>query len=161
MSLPAAATLDRRTFLGAAGLGLVSAAAGIAAPSGGAGEAELIAAETLWMDAMKARDRKALEAIMAPEFTLGGLGEPERTPLARSVWIDNALNRLRVESVRFERSRASAFGDAGTVHAVFTWRGRYDGEAFTDTVTLVDTWLKRGGRWRVVSRLVEAFHPPG
>ena len=111
------------------------------------------------MDAMKARDRATLEAMMAPQFTLGGLGEPERAPLARSVWIDNALNHLKVESVRFDRSRAAIFGDAGIVHAVFTWRGSYDREPFTDRVTLVDVWVKRGGRWQVASRLVEAFHP--
>ncbi|MDQ0466090.1 hypothetical protein QO010_003883 [Caulobacter ginsengisoli] len=123
-------------------------------------EKALLQAEDGWMAAMQRRDRSALERYLAPEFSLGGIGEPERDPLPRAVWLGNAIEHLKVDTVRFDQSRVTVWGDTAQVHAIFTWSGAYEGEAFTDKVTLIDTWVRRDGRWQVVSRLVEAYRPP-
>lgn len=138
----------------------VALAASTPAYTRAAPEQALLKAEDAWMAAMQRRDRSALEQFLAPEFTLGGLGDPERDPLPRKVWLDNAVAHLKVDAVHFDQSRATVWGDTAQVHAVFSWSGAYDGEAFTDKVTLIDTWVRREGRWQVVSRLVEAYRPP-
>jgi hypothetical protein len=141
---------------------LILAALAISAPAQSQPKPEqaVLQAEDDWMAAMQKRDRAGLERYLAAEFTLGGLGEPERPPLPRAVWLDNAVAHLTVDAVHFDQTRASVWGDTAQVHAVFTWSGAYDGERFTDKVTLVDTWIRREGRWRVVSRLVEGYRPP-
>lgn len=115
--------------------------------------------EARWMDAMKRQDAAVLEQMLAPEFTLAGLAAPNRPSVGRSVWIDNTLHHLTIESEGFDETHASLFGDTAVVNAVFSWKGAFYGEAFTDKVTLVDVWVRRDGRWQVVSRLVEDYHP--
>ncbi|MBS0296903.1 MAG: nuclear transport factor 2 family protein [Proteobacteria bacterium] len=126
----------------------------------GVDEQAVLSQEVRWMDAMTRQDGPVLDQVLAPEFTLAGLGAPGRPGVPRAVWIDNALHHLVVQSERFDETHASVFGDTAVVNAVFSWRGVFNGEAFTDKVTLVDVWVRRGGRWQVVSRLVEGYRPP-
>lgn len=143
------------------GIGLAMAAAGATGASDprpaapGPEEARLIALEQSWMEAMQKRDAVALDRVLAPEFQLAGAGAFDRPPVPRAAWIDNALHRLSIRSVHFDRTRVRVFGDAATVESVFTWSGDFGGEAFTDTTVLVDTWIRRPGGWRVVYRLVQ------
>jgi hypothetical protein len=141
---------------GLAGAPLATAAA---EPPPRAEEQAVLDQEARWMDAMKRQDGAVLEQVLAPEFALGGLGAPDRPSVGRSAWIDNTLHHLTVESEGFDVSHASVFGDTAVVNAVFSWKGAFRGQAFTDKVTLVDVWVRRSGRWQVVSRLVEGYHP--
>jgi ketosteroid isomerase-like protein len=142
------------------GLGLAAAVAtaagawGAPAEVASSDEAQLVALEQSWMAAMQRRDQPALDSLVAAEFQLSGVGALDQPPVPRSVWIDNSLHHLNVGDVRFEKTRVHVFGDAAVVESVFTWKGDFDGEAFTDTVPLIDTWMKRDGRWQVVYRLV-------
>jgi hypothetical protein len=52
------------------------------------------------------------------------------------------------------------FGDTAIVQSVFTWKGAFDDDHFVDTALLIDTWLKRGGHWQVVSRLAGDYKKP-
>lgn len=129
------------------------------APVASSTEVQLLALEQSWMEAMQRRDQAALEPIVAAEFQLSGVGAFDQAPAPRAVWIDNTLHHLKVGYVHFDRTRVRVFGDAAVVESIFTWRGEFDGEAFTDTTPLVDTWVKRDGRWQVVYRLVAAPPP--
>ena len=122
-------------------------------------QAGLIALEQSWMEAMQKRDAATLDRVLGPEFQLAGAGLFEQPPVPRAVWIDNALHRLTVRSVHFDKTRVRVFGDAATVESVFSWSGDFGGEAFTDTTVLVDTWIRRPGGWQVVYRLVQD-NPP-
>ncbi|HEX4630357.1 MAG TPA: nuclear transport factor 2 family protein [Chthoniobacterales bacterium] len=117
------------------------------------GESEIIQLEQRWMTAMKERDEKTLNQLVAPEFTLSGIDDPEEPALPRKTWIDNTLHNLTVESFSFVKTRVQVAGDTAIVHAIFTWKGVFK-EPFTDTVSLIDVWVRRNGNWQVVSRFV-------
>jgi ketosteroid isomerase-like protein len=111
-------------------------------------------AERLWMSAMQHRDVAALNGIVASNFALAGLDDLERPPITRAAWIDNTLHHLKIDTFVFRKLTVTVFGDVAIARSTFNWSGSFDGEAFNDTSVLVDTWVRRGVTWRVVSRLV-------
>jgi ketosteroid isomerase-like protein len=111
-------------------------------------------AEHLWMSAMQHRDVAVLNGIVASNFALAGLYDFERPPVTRAAWIDNTLHHLKVDTFGFRKLKVTVFGDVAIARSTFNWSGSFDGEAFNDTSVLVDTWVRRGVSWRVVSRLV-------
>jgi len=125
-----------------------------AAPAASGDATTVASAEHLWMQAMQARDSVTLDRLVAPGFSLGGLDDLERAPVPRSVWIDNTLHHLRVTDVVFRALKVTVIGDVAVVRAVLRWRGSFDVEKFSDTSLLVDTWVRQGRSWVVVSRLV-------
>lgn len=142
------------------GLLLAPIPAAAEAPASAADLQGLVGQEQAWMDAMLRRDQAVLDRIVAPEFSLGGLGALDAPPVPRATWMDNTLHHLTVASVHFDKTRVSLFGDTAVVESVFTWSGAFDGEGFTDTAGLVDTWVKRPGGWQVVYRLVQPLQAP-
>ena len=118
--------------------------------------AAVLDAETRWMTAMQQRDLPALDALMAPEFTLAGAEAGDRPPVPRTVWLDNTLHHLKLTEAHVDKAAAAVDGRSATVRATLTWAGAYDGEAFRETVQLVDAWKRRDGHWQVVSRRVGA-----
>lgn len=113
-------------------------------------------AEHRWMQAMKERDAATLERLVASTFTLAGLDDLDRPPVPRSAWIDNTLHHLKIDAVTFRQLKVSIAGDVAIARAVFSWSGSFDAERFDDKSLLVDTWVRRGTSWVVVSRLVGA-----
>jgi ketosteroid isomerase-like protein len=131
--------------------------------AGGSGDPALVRAEQGWMAAMQRRDADALERYLDSAFTLSGLDPIERPPVPRATWIDNTLHHLTLTLFHFEALRAQTTGRVGVVRARFRCAGRFDGDpAFDSSGTVIDTWVRQGRRWRVVSRVVgaEADTPP-
>jgi hypothetical protein len=107
-----------------------------------------------WMMATKTRDEPTLNKIVAPEFTLSGndLTEP---PLSRNIWMKNTMENLKIDSISYSNMRIQVIDQVAIVHSSLYWSVSFrDMPARKDTVTLVDTWLKRGQSWQVVSRIV-------
>ncbi|MDB5694417.1 MAG: hypothetical protein JWO81_3480 [Alphaproteobacteria bacterium] len=121
--------------------------------------AALVDAERRWMDAARLRNAAALRRYVAPEFTLSGLTDLSRAPLPAAKWLDNTLRHLRIDSFRFGGMKAQIAGDVGIVRAGYRWSGAFDGARFDDRGALVDIWVRRQGRWVVVSRVI-ADSPP-
>jgi ketosteroid isomerase-like protein len=130
-----------------------------AAPAHADPAAALVQAERQWMEAMRLRNGPALRRFVAPDFTLSGLGDLSRPPVPAATWLDNALRHLRTEAFRFDGMKAQVSGDTGIVRAGYRWSGAFDGEHFDDRGALVDIWVRRQGRWTVVSRVI-ADPPP-
>jgi hypothetical protein len=107
-----------------------------------------------WMAATMTRDEKTLNKIVAPEFKLGGT-DIDNPPLPREIWMKNTMENLKIDSTRYLKMRVDIIGDVAIVQSVLYWSASFlDMPAKKDTVNLVDTWLKRGQNWQVVSRLV-------
>ena len=132
-------------------LALAPAGASASARSGPAG---LVDAERQWMEAMRLRDGPALRRFVAQDFTLSGLGALSRLPVPAATWLDNALHHLKTDAFRFDGIKAQVSGDTGIVRAGYIWSGAFDGEHFDDRGALVDIWVRRRGRWLVVSRII-------
>jgi ketosteroid isomerase-like protein len=99
------------------------------------------------MDAIRTKDARALEHILADDFVY-------RTPgaeLSRAEFLQNIASFPgRILSVEGEGLRASAYGDAVVLTGVQRARARTDdGAEHASTVAFTDVFVKRRGRWRL------------
>jgi len=110
--------------------------------------------ENDWMQATMKRDRSFLDQVVAPEFTVSGMKYIDSANVTRTVWMTNVMKDLTIDSVNFINKKVSTIDNVGIVKALFYWSGSYGQDHFSDTTSFVDTWIKRNGDWRVVSRII-------
>lgn len=115
---------------------------------------DLVQIENDWMQAMMKRDKPVLDELVAPEFTVSGINYLDSAAVTRSVWMNNILQDMKIDSVHFINIKANKIDNVGIVRAQFYWSGIYVEDRFSDSTSFVDTWIKRGGGWRVVSRII-------
>jgi ketosteroid isomerase-like protein len=122
-------------------------------------EQEVMTAEQEWMDAVKQRDEAKLKSIMADEYTLSNLMNFSRPSVPKAKWIENTKN-LKVDSFSFDKPRVRVYDNTATVHTLFNMKGVFQEKPYEDTFVLIDTWVKRNGRWQVVSRISAPYKEP-
>jgi hypothetical protein len=122
--------------------------------SGNASTNDLTQLENDWMHAMMKRDRSTLEQLVAQEFTVTGMKYIDSPAVTRNVWMNDVIQKLKVDSVHFLNIKTTTVGDAGVVRGLLYWSGSYGEDRFSDTTSFVDTWLKRTNDWKVISRVV-------
>jgi hypothetical protein len=110
--------------------------------------------ENDWMHAMMKKDKSVLDQLVGPEFTVTGIKNMDSAAVTRSMWMQNIMQDLEIDSVHFLKIKTATTNEVGIVRANFYWSGTFDGDHFSDTTSFVDTWVKRNGDWRVVSRIV-------
>jgi hypothetical protein len=106
------------------------------------------------MHAMMKRDQPVLDQLVAPEFTVTGMKYMDSAAVTRSIWMQNTMQDLKIDSVHFLKIKVNTTDEVGIVKAQFFWSGGYDESHFSDTTSFVDTWVKRNDDWRVVSRII-------
>lgn len=99
------------------------------------------------MDAIRAKDAKALERVLAADFVY-------RTPaaeLSRAEFLQNVTQLPgRILSVEGEGLRVSVYGDTAVLTGVQRARVRTDdGAEHASTVAFTDFFVKERGRWRL------------
>lgn len=115
---------------------------------------DLVQLENDWMHAMMNRDQAVLDQLVAPEFTVTGMKYMDSAAVTRSMWMQNTMQDLKIDSVHFLKIKVNTTDEVGIVKAQFFWSGGYGESHFADTTSFVDTWIKRNGDWRVVSRII-------
>lgn len=110
---------------------------------------ELVTLTKTWTDAMNAKDHVKLEALMDPEFALYRWNGELVTQ--RSDWLD-FLYHTDIKEYTLHNISARAYGDFGVVTSVCIWNGVHAGEPFDVHSVMVDTWVRRDGRWQVITR---------
>jgi len=115
---------------------------------------DLVQLEKDFTRAIKERDRATLDKVVTPEFTVTGVKYIDSAAVTRSVWMTNVLQDLKIDSAHFISIKANTVDNVGIVRAQFYWSGTYADQHFSDTTSFVDTWIKRSGDWRIVSRVV-------
>lgn len=115
---------------------------------------DLVQLENDWMHAMMKRQQPMLDQLVAPEFTVTGMKYIDSPAVTRNVWMYNTMNNMKIDSVHFIKTKMTIVDDVGIVKAQFYWSGAYDEDRFEDSVSLVDTWIKRNRGWQVVSRII-------
>ena len=113
----------------------------------------LAQAENDWLLAMVKKDRIALEQLVAPGFKLAGMKYIDSPAVTRSIWMQNMLQDIKIDSAKFLNMKVDSSNDVGIVRARFYWRGTYDSQ-FADTTSVVDTWIRTNGDWQVVNRVM-------
>jgi ketosteroid isomerase-like protein len=127
---------------------LLQAAAVQALPAG-ADEREILRDEAALCAAFETGDAAALRRYMDPTFTLTS-SRGEVTGFARNL-AEVAAREPRYEVFRNHDQTVRLYGDSAIVLGVTTVEGSADGEAFAADFQYTDTWVRRGGRWKIVA----------
>jgi len=125
--------------------------AGCAAmPSSDADTRRLLAAQAdAWDKALIAKDRAGIEANMAPEFVqLRGGGQL----VGRDEFIRDVLEpTFSMDPYEVEDWDAKLFGDTALVYGRIRMSGLDEGKRWSVHFRYIDTYVRRNGKWQVVS----------
>ena len=117
-------------------------------------EQELKKLSNDWMTATMNRDEKTLNKIVATTFKLGGT-DLDNPGISRDFWMKNTMENIAIDSIHYIRMKVDVIDNVAIVQSELYWSVAFlDMPAKKDTVNLVDTWIKKGKSWQVVSRLV-------
>jgi ketosteroid isomerase-like protein len=123
-----------------------------------ADRAALIRQADAWDQAIIRKDLAAIEANMAEDFrqirSNGDLAD-KATFLKDIVSPD-----LTIEPYQVEDLEVRIYGDAALLTGRTRMKGSYQGEAFATHYRYVDVYVRRGGRWQVVSVQITTIREP-
>ena len=111
-------------------------------------EQSLKDAERSWLEAFKSRDKAALLRILDDEFIFI---DDEGQVFNKIQYIAAATTAIKVESYTLDDVVVRVFGDTGIVSGKVTARLTAEGREASGVFRFTDTFLRRLGRWRVVS----------
>jgi ketosteroid isomerase-like protein len=114
-------------------------------------EAELRALLQRWAEAVRDRDVRFLERLLAPEFKLitGRRPSPVR---GREEYLEITESRYLVDEFEFERIEVLDYGDAAVVRSRYRQRGSMDEERRDQEFLITDVFAFVDGRWLAVTR---------
>ena len=122
-----------------------------------ANEQELLDAEREWADVVMRQDKVAANSILADEFRLTG-PELQRLSTGRAatkdVWLET-LQLIDTRSFNLSDAQITIYGRAAVVFVRATIDWSIQGRPLPSLYMLTDLWVKREGRWQVVTRLSE------
>jgi len=120
-------------------------------------EQELLEAETEWADIVKRQDKLAADRIVADEFRLTG-PELQRISTGRAatkeMWLET-LGLLEVKSFDLSDTQITVNGSAAVVFIRANMEWSIQGRTLPSRYRLTDLWVKRDGRWQIVTRISE------
>jgi len=152
----AAMAMRLRRIAWAAALSLLAACA---APVPGADDiATLTAQAERWDQAIVRKDRAAIEANMAEDFRqIDGAGNVETL---RSFVDELVSPELQIDPYTVEDFEIRLYGDVALLSGRTRMTGRYQGKPFASHYRYIDVYVKRDGRWRIVSVQISRMAPP-
>jgi len=114
-----------------------------------------------WNQAIQKKDRSALEATLAPEFTYRSSEDPEN-PLLRADWIQQELIGSDIHILSQRAIAIRAFLGVAVVSFVQIERSTVNGKDRSDEYFIVDLWEGHHDKWQVAARYrAPAGTPPG
>ena len=117
------------------------------------GSAEVRELLVRWAEAVRNRDIRFLERLLAPEFTLttGRMPNPVR---GRDEYLEITESRYEVSEFEFDQIEVLDYGDAAVVRSRNRQRGSMDGEDRSQAFLMTDVFVLIEGRWLAVTRHV-------
>ena len=106
-----------------------------------------------WIQAEQRRDGAALDAMLAPEFTLRSSESPEH-PVPRAEWIQRALSSYDIHSYSHRAIVIRAFLGAAVVSFVQSQKATLDGKDCSGDYLIVDLWETNHDKWQLSSRFM-------
>ena len=107
--------------------------------------------ESEWMNAVQKKDREALDAMLAPEFSVRNSADPEH-PVSRSDWMQYALTDREIRSYSFRAMTIRAFLGVAVVSFVESEQTTTRGKESTHEWLIVDIWEANRGTWQPALR---------
>ena len=130
-----------------------AAAAAPAAPAPASADEEIKAAENSWRIALVSGDTVTLGKLTAAEFTMPRAGHPSLSTYRKDLMSDIGSGSVQSDTSAINDLSVKANGDTAVANLVFFWKpSRMGKPAKVESEHVVDTWVRRGGNWVLVSR---------
>ncbi len=143
------------------GIAMVGATISLTArPSSSAPEDEeiILASERAWANAPVKNDADGMAHLMSDDYveivseTAPSSGKTRWTTKHKAEWVDLVRSgRDKYKSVELNNLKVYLHGDVASVTGEYAQTGTEDGQDISATGLYVDTWVKKNGRWLVVS----------
>jgi len=103
-------------------------------------------------DAILHKDAEGLERLVGPQYSVRVADVPQGS-MPRAIWLDNALHRLKPESVELQYYTARKLAaNMAVVSLIHKQRASIEGRDFSGEFYLVDLWQRNAGNWQIVAR---------
>lgn len=105
--------------------------------------------EQQWVDAAKKMDAKALEQMLADDYTL-------TLSVGRVVDRDSYVGKIKdgsfkIESIDYSDMKTRVYGDCAVVIGRAAVKGTWDGNDIGGDYAFTDTFVKKAGAWKQVA----------
>ena|SRR6187455_2864920 len=110
-----------------------------------------------WDKAIVRKDRTAIEANMAEDFRqIDSAGNVE----TKKSFVDDLVSpQLTIDPYTVLELDVRLYGDTALLSGRTQMTGRYDGKPFSSHYRYIDVYVKRGGRWQIVSVQISKIPP--
>lgn len=105
------------------------------------------------MDAVQKKDREAIDATLAPEFTVRSSVDPEH-PVSRIEWMQDTLTKDDVRSHRIRSVTIRAFLSVAVVSFIESEEAPTQGKKSRSDQLIVDIWETIHGKWQPALRFI-------
>ena len=102
-------------------------------------------------DAIVAKDRVALESLLANDFELRTARSIGELTL-RDDWLEAATTTYRMRTYRMTRLAPRQFGETAVVSFLCEQQASFKGKDISGEFFVVDVWQKTGNDWRIAAR---------
>jgi ketosteroid isomerase-like protein len=118
---------------------------------------EVLAAMDAWKQAMIQRDRSVLESLYDSGLVYcHSNGKHE----SKAEAIEAVVNgKDRIESIEFEVTSVSEYGNMALVQCKMTLRMTSEGKPTTLNLDVLHVWVKSGSRWKMAARHAARLNP--
>jgi ketosteroid isomerase-like protein len=133
-----------------------------AAQSGDVGR-EIAELNRRWADAIVRRDAAAQERILADDYTATGVSGVVATKAQIMVSLRTRAGPGAdvLEAIEVEESAVRTYGDVALFSGRVRFRGRGQGQPFSDSVQMTIVYVRREGRWQPVASQGTRIAPAG
>ena len=104
--------------------------------------------ERAWLAAIQAKDLVFLDSFLATEFVYTASNHGRRN---RQEWLDSIAD-YQFTQLQLLETNVSTYGGVAVVHARIRQDATLAGQVRVGVFLITDVWVKRDGRWQVVSR---------
>lgn len=109
---------------------------------------EFIALENTWLGAIQRKDLAALEQILGSDYAYLASNHGR---LTRQEWLDN-IAAYNISSFTILSIDVRVYGDMAIVFPHYRQEAVFNGVPRSGEFLITDVWVRRDGRWQVVSR---------
>jgi ketosteroid isomerase-like protein len=109
---------------------------------------ELIIQERIWTEAIKNRDREALDRLLADDFIFT---DDEGNVYDKAQYISAIVDLIRVSSYVVDQTAVHVYGDTGIVAGRWTGTQTVEGEDASGAFRFTDTFARQPGGWQGVA----------
>jgi ketosteroid isomerase-like protein len=114
-------------------------------------ESDFMKLEQSWVDAIAKHDEAAIRNLLADEFTLTSAFSTGDL-INKDQFIKNFMHAISGMSATFQDFLVRTYGDVAVVKFRSNSNYTFNGEDRSGDYLITDVWVKRGGRWQVVTR---------